>query len=99
MNNQSTSRSRRVIAAFIGPNDQAWQGMSVCVTEDGTWWLWTGQKWEENVPHLNVPSESGPHGLEHPAIEAARAILKDSDSAIYSQIVARELLRLNGLSS
>lgn len=59
----------KVVAAFVSPSTQEWQGMSVCVTEDGTWWIWTGQKWEKNIPAVpaciqrDIPASEDPPSL------------------------------------
>lgn len=46
----------KVVAAFIAPDTQAWQGSTVNVTEDGQWWRWTGVEWVEDTKPLFAPS-------------------------------------------
>lgn len=43
---------RRVIAAFISPQNQEWQGRIINVTDDGKWWHFTGTTWAEEAPPL-----------------------------------------------
>lgn len=50
----------RVITAFITPQDSVWQGRIVNVCEDGSWWTWTGKKWEQEAPSLSTPSADDP---------------------------------------
>jgi len=47
-----------VVAAFIGPDTQQWQGSSVCVTSDGRWWIWTGIEWKQDLPGLFATSNT-----------------------------------------
>ena len=49
----------KVVAAFIAPDNQQWQGMSVMVTEDGRWWTFNGTKWEQDAPALTANSPIG----------------------------------------
>lgn len=42
----------KVVAAFIGPDTSAWQGASVNVTEDGAWYVFTGQAWTRTQPPI-----------------------------------------------
>ena len=43
----------KVVAAFLGPDNQQWQGEPIMVTEDGTWWRWNPieDKWTKVFPY------------------------------------------------
>ena len=49
---ESRSEALRVVAAFIAPNNSQWQGSTVNVTEDGSWWRWTGTEWARDTAPL-----------------------------------------------
>lgn len=49
----ATPRKRgKVVAAFISPDTSQWQGLTVNVTEDGSWWRWMGTEWVRDTGPL-----------------------------------------------
>lgn len=62
----------KVVTAFIGPDNQSWQGAHVCVTDDGRWWTYeeADERWRPLTPPVPgcasasdwyfVPSKSKP---------------------------------------
>lgn len=54
-----------VVTAFIAPNNHSWQGVSVNVTADGSWWRFdpTAESWVRDTPPLPATPTEGPtHG-------------------------------------
>lgn len=57
---ESEPEGLKVVAAFIAPDNSKWQGMSVNVTEDGSWWTYNGTAWDrDTVPLAAASSREG----------------------------------------